>query len=94
MRRILSILLVSVASIQFLPLKEVGALLFKNQLVEELPHQGADQVQKEIKSKFNCNSQSPFLPLVIAMESTLAIHHSANIPPFPWVEILSPPPNG
>jgi len=81
---------------QVLPVKQVGSLLFKNQLTEELPHeQGSekDSIKKsEVKSEFLVPN-TPFLSQFVRGYLFSHIIKADAIPMNFSVEIHVPPPN-
>jgi hypothetical protein len=95
MKKVISIFLLVLMSTQLLPIKEMGKLLFNNQIVEEHPVDGncGDLVKlaKEIKYLDHYDSS-----LLSEHSLTLrGIHYNffADIPQGPAREIHCPPPN-
>lgn len=80
-------------STQLLPIKEMGKLLFNNQIVEEHPVDCGDTVKhaKEIKFFKHYDGAHQFEPSL----TLSAIHYNffAEIPQGPTREIHCPPPN-
>lgn len=80
-----------------LPLKQIGNLLGKNQLTEELTD-NTDEPGKDTTVKFN----NPFLPpanysstlsVAAEMKALAYIHFSAQIPSNHSTEVITPPPD-
>ena len=95
--KIIAFFLSLLIGMQMLPVRQIGNLLGKNQLTEELPHD-ADESGKDSSVKFN----HPFLPpanyttsVSFASETkALAyIHFSEQIPSNHSTEVVSPPPD-
>lgn len=78
---------------QLLPIKEVGKLLFNNQIVEEHPvDAGGDHVKIAKELKFCKQFDSiQFNPLLFI--GLLQFHMMEDIPSNPAQEIHAPPPN-
>jgi hypothetical protein len=93
MKKIISIFLLALMVSQFLPIKEVGKLLFNNQIVEEHPVDcGVDHVKIAKDLKFCKKSDDlQFNPLLIIN----IVHYRLmeDIPSHPAQEIYAPPPN-
>lgn len=82
---------------QLLPVKQLGSLLFSNQIQEELPHTTGD-VEKDMKGKldfkkdFCCNYS--FAQINYICSNVNCYIHFATVLPFPHAgEIHTPPPN-
>lgn len=95
MKKLLSIFLVSLMCIQMLPIKEVGKLLFNNQIVEEHVEGGCSSKGPKLTSDLSFHryaemeaAMSPELFL-----STLNYNYYEEIPASPIQEIQTPPPN-
>jgi hypothetical protein len=97
MKKLLSALLLSLMCIQVLPIKEVGKLLFNNQIVEEHVDAGENPGSKcgfkLLKDFYGRNSD-----LSEQMEHAILVsvtHYQSfeNIPTSPVKEIHTPPPN-
>lgn len=95
LRKIITCILLLTLCIQILPVRQMGALLFSNQINEELSH---DLISlKEVKLK--C-TDSEFLltfcaPAINAnwQNASAYLHYSAVIPNNHTAEIHTPPPN-
>ncbi len=93
MKKLIGIFLLTLMVSQLLPIKEVGKLLFNNQIVEEHPVDcGADHVKIAKELKF-CKQfdEIQFNPLLIL--GILQYHLMEDIPSNPAQEIHAPPPN-
>ncbi|CAL1521077.1 hypothetical protein [Chitinophaga sp. MM2321] len=93
MKKLIGIFLLSLMVSQLLPIKEVGKLLFNNQIVEEHPvDMGIDhtKIAKELKfcKQFDVMQFNPLLII-----STLHYQLFEDIPSNPAQEIHAPPPN-
>lgn len=93
-QKLVAIFLIVVLSILVLPVVQVGALLFSNQLTEELQHTveknntesnigKSDFLQTEIHCCFENQS----------FKNTFYIHLSDGLPPNHSSDIILPPPN-
>ncbi|RAI98635.1 hypothetical protein LX64_04619 [Chitinophaga skermanii] len=95
MKKLISIILFSLICVQLLPIKEVGKLIFNNQIVEEHVEGGcsAKSPMKLVKDVHFCNSeQSSFLDPGFIIE-TRALQYFEQLPASPIKEIQTPPPN-
>jgi hypothetical protein len=96
MKRLIGIFLLALMCIQLLPIKEMGKLLFNNQIVEEHPVEdgncGGDHIKlcKELKFLKHDGSQQ-FEPSLLI--KSLHYNFFAEIPQGPTREIHCPPPN-
>ncbi|QJB34415.1 hypothetical protein HF324_25055 [Chitinophaga oryzae] len=93
MKKIIGIFLLGLMISQFLPIKEVGKLLFNNQIVEEHPVDAAGdhvKIAKELKfcKQFDALQFNPIL--LIGVLHPLLME---DIPSNPAQEIHAPPPN-
>ena len=82
---------------QLLPVKQLGSLLFSNQIQEELPH-ATNEVEKDIKGKLDFkkefHSTHDFAQVSYIYSNTTAYIHFATALPLPHAgEIHTPPPN-
>ncbi|MCW3462388.1 hypothetical protein [Chitinophaga nivalis] len=94
MKKIIGIFLLSLMVSQLLPIKEVGKLLFNNQIVEEHPVDcNADHLKlaKELKFCKQFDGELQFNPLLFL--GVLHNHLMEDIPSNPAQEIHAPPPN-
>lgn len=93
MKKIIGIFLLALMVSQLLPIKEVGKLLFNNQIVEEHPvDAGGDHVKIAKELKF-CKQ---FDELQFNSQLVLDVIHyqlMEDIPSNPAQEIHAPPPN-
>ena len=94
MKNVLSIVLLVLMSTQLLPIKEMGRLLFNNQIVEEHPVDGCSdlvKLSKELKFLKHYDHSLAELPSLY-----LSCKHYSffeEIPLGPAREIHCPPPN-
>ncbi|UYQ92819.1 hypothetical protein MKQ68_22315 [Chitinophaga horti] len=99
MKRLLSVILLSLMCIQLLPIKEVGKLLFNNQIVEEHVDGAAENSCgqkcgfKLLKDYYGRNSELSEQIAHALIVSTLHYQLFENIPTSPIKEIHTPPPN-
>jgi hypothetical protein len=81
--------------IQMLPVKQVGAILFSNQINEEIPH--SDTLKDFSKKQISTSDYEIFAGLGISgsflNNSLKFISYSSRIPNNHSPEILVPPPN-
>lgn len=97
MRHAIAILFLLLLSSQVLPLKQVGKILFKSQITEEIHNEGGEHANDDDAVKLFTHSGHPpytpesikFLTAVIAVH----IHIVEMIPDYHLPEILTPPPN-
>lgn len=95
MKRIIGIFLLALMCTQLLPIKEVGKILFNNQIVEEHPvedgcHGDLAKMAKDLKF-LNNSSIIQFEPSLLV--KSLHYNFFAEIPQGPTREIHCPPPN-
>ncbi|UPK70435.1 hypothetical protein [Chitinophaga filiformis] len=95
MKRIIGIFLLALMCTQLLPIKEMGRLLFNNQIVEEHPVEDGGccdliKLGKELKFLHNDNTLQ-FAPSLLI--KSLHYNFFAEIPQGPTREIHCPPPN-
>jgi len=95
MKKFIGIFLLGLMMTQLLPIKEVGKLLFNNQIVEEHPVEGsydhAKKLFKEIKFFKPLNVTHGLDPQLLL--GALLYDGFADIPSGPAKEIHTPPPN-
>lgn len=95
MKKLLSIFLISLMCIQMLPIKEVGKLLFCNQIVEEHVEGGCSSKGPKLTGDFNfhryAEMETELNPELFL--STLNYNYYEEIPASPIQEIQTPPPN-
>jgi hypothetical protein len=94
MKKVLGIFLLVLMSTQLLPIKEMGRLLFNNQIVEEHPVDGCNDIvklAKELKFLKQYDASLQYAPSLFLT----SIHYNffAEIPQGPAREIHCPPPN-
>jgi len=96
-KRIIAVICLLVLTIQVLPVKQIGSVLFGNQVNEELPH------SLDLEKKCDCKSfpfnDDPFLAAsAIALYPPLYsgneyIHFAITLPSSHEADIPTPPPN-
>jgi hypothetical protein len=95
MKKLIGIFLLALMVTQLLPIKEVGKLLFNNQIVEEHPVEGgydhAKKLFKEIKFFKPLNEHQGQDPQLLL--GAMLYDGFADIPSGPAKEIHTPPPN-
>ena len=82
---------------QVLPVKQLGSLLFSNQIQEELPH-GSTEVEKDMKGKLDIKKEfycaHNFAAInYINTNATCYIHFATALPLSHAGDIQTPPPN-
>jgi hypothetical protein len=96
LKRIISFILLLTLMIQMLPVKQVGAVLFSNQINEEIPHD-TDGFKKDSKKQLLLNDYLASTPSHMISDflvnSCKFIFYSSEIPCNHALEILVPPPN-
>lgn len=103
MKKFLAIICLLIFSIQILPIKQIGAILYKGQITEEL-HQHHDDCGNDISVKFkkdgdpnNGNivvaNQRLSRELCLSQQIELMIHASESLPSYHVSDIFAPPPN-
>ncbi|RBL93513.1 hypothetical protein [Chitinophaga flava] len=93
MKKIIGIFLLGLMVSQLLPIKEVGKLLFNNQIVEEHPiDAGGDHVKMAKELKF-CKVFDPLEFNPVLLLGVLQPLLMEDIPSNPAQEIHAPPPN-
>lgn len=95
MKRIIGIFLLALMCMQLLPIKEVGKILFNNQIVEEHPVEDGNcgdhlKLCKELKF-LKDDATLQFEPSLLV--KSLHYNFFAEIPQGPTREIHCPPPN-
>lgn len=95
MKKLLSIFLLSLMCIQVLPIKEVGKLLFNNQIVEEHVDGCSSKGTKLSQSDINCHRYSDYETEMNPnlFMTTFSYGYHEDIPTSPVQEIQTPPPN-
>ncbi|WP_153797773.1 hypothetical protein [Foetidibacter luteolus] len=93
MRKWLTILCLLVFSIQLLPLRQVGSLLYSNQLTEELPHSFGAEKSEDIKFEpVRHDYFDNIAPATLFSEENYR-HFASTLPDNHEGEIQTPPPN-
>lgn len=94
MKKIISIFLLALMGTQLLPIKEMGKLLFNNQIVEEHPVDGCSndnvKLAKELKF-YHSDAALKFSPELYLKIMQYQLFE--DIPNGPAREIHAPPPN-
>lgn len=95
MKKLLSIFLVSLMCIQLLPIKEVGKLLFNNQIVEEHMEGGNSSKGPKLTADLGFLRYAEMSALLNPelFLSTRNYNYYEEIPASPIQEIQTPPPN-
>ncbi|ASZ10384.1 hypothetical protein CK934_05005 [Chitinophaga sp. MD30] len=95
-KKIVSIFLLALMCTQLLPIKEMGKLLFNNQIVEEHPSDGGCgndiiKLAKELKYCKQYDGALKFAPELFL--NIIQYHLLEDIPNGPAQEVKTPPPN-
>ncbi len=98
LRRIITLFCFIVLSFQLLPVRQLGSLLFSNQLTEECPHDsdGAIKDSKDMpdfKKDFIVSYGFIACSFMTASNNSY-IHFSTELPSFLASDVHTPPPNG
>lgn len=95
-KKVINIFLVLVLSVQMLPVRQMGKMLFSNQFNEEIPH-SVDVAKGMIKK---ADGKSDFVtPPVVSLDASIIYLHGPQpveadaIPLNHATDILVPPPN-
>lgn len=95
-KKIISLLLIVLLLVQVLPVKQVGYILFSNQINEELPH-GMDVGKETSKSPLFNNDLSHFSNTIHFLNSISKTYcfafYASDIPSNHSTEVPTPPPN-
>ncbi len=97
LKTFISLFCLVVLMFQMLPVKQLGSLLFSNQIQEELPH-AAPEVEKDMKGKLDLKKEfcctHNFAQLNYIYTNAVCYIHFATALPIPHAgEIHTPPPN-
>jgi hypothetical protein len=98
MKKFVAYIFLFIFSFQVLPVKEIGSILFKGQMTEEI-HETVDdtspggKVKKEPEVKLFIKNEMQALAMRFTSIAQLAIHGSANLPRHFVPDIFTPPPN-
>jgi hypothetical protein len=97
MRHFLAYIMLTIFSFQILPVKEIGKILFKSQLTEEL-HEDCAECNNEVKFKEPLPFKVPPVYhirqlICFDMKLAVAIHKASLIMHQHFPDILVPPPN-
>lgn len=104
MRHFLAYVFIMIFSFQVLPVKELGKILFKGQMTEEVhemghsandSNDGAGALKLKMGADLFKATNTGFVALnhYLNTKVTTAIHHSEQLPDNFEPEILTPPPN-
>ncbi|RFS23382.1 hypothetical protein DVR12_10215 [Chitinophaga silvatica] len=94
MKKVIGIFLLALMVSQLLPIKEVGKLLFNNQIVEEHPVDcGVDHVKIAKELKFCKQFDDSLQFSLLQLQDTKHFRIMEDIPSNPAMEIHAPPPN-
>jgi hypothetical protein len=98
MKKFVAYIFLFIFSFQVLPVKEIGSILFKGQMTEEI-HETVDdnptgsKLKKEAETKIFIKSEMLASVMYFTSIAQLAIHSSANLPRHFVPDIFTPPPN-
>jgi hypothetical protein len=98
LKTFISFLCLVVLMFQMLPVKQLGSLLFSNQLQEELPHSADGGIEKETKGKLDfkkdfCCTDHVAQINYIYTNAVCYFHFATALPVLHAGEIQTPPPN-
>ena len=103
MKKLIAYIFLFIFSFQVLPIKEIGKILFKNQLTEEIKEADCSQKGDEDLSKLNKEGdpyhnidweyQKTARLLYLSHSLQTAIHQAERLPKHHVGEIFTPPPN-
>lgn len=100
MRHLIAYFFILVFSLQIIPIKEIGEILFKGQITEEEVHGHSQSTDDNSKLKKQ-NGPNPFPSSYqdynriscLSQRLNTAIHRAEILPPHFVPEIITPPPN-
>ncbi len=95
MRKVIACIFLTIFSFQILPVKELGKLLFKSVMTEEVIGHDVDvdgKVKKEIDFYTFAPEKAPHTD-VLGAKISVAIHYSDGLQDCHVPDILTPPPN-
>lgn len=101
MKKLIAYTFILIFSFQIIPIKEIGAILFKGQITEEEVHNCCNKGEDNLKLKrdgdpLNMISSTDQNNSRIAYLNTIlltAIHNAENLPVDFVPDIITPPPN-
>ena len=98
LKTFISTICLTVLMFQLLPVKQLGSLLFSNQLQEELPHDAGSDVEKDMKGKVDFKKEfcctHDFAQINFIYTASIAyIHFATALPKLHAGDIHTPPPN-
>ena len=93
LKKFITIFCLLVLSIQMLPVKQIGYVLFSNQITEELPHSIDAKVKSCLAKEYPCVEAYASSLLVIASNDKAYFHFAVSLPVPHTGDIQTPPPN-
>ena len=100
MKKIVAYIFLFIFSFQILPVKELGKMLFKQQMTEEIKEdcsQGGTEEESKAKNGpdplHNNSGQSLARIQYLSHQLSTAIHHSERLPIHHVADVFTPPPN-
>ncbi len=94
LKKIIAVICLTVLSTQVIPLRQIGAILFNNQLTEEIAH-GSDFGKKFSEEK-ELHTNYPFLSVQVKILSDISNHSMyahARLVKQHVADVPTPPPN-
>ncbi|WP_276132531.1 hypothetical protein [Polluticoccus soli] len=98
MKKFIAYIFLLIFSFQVLPVKEIGSILFKGQMTEEI-HETADdsppgsKIKKESDTKIFAKYETVASVIHFTKIVELTLHRSEHLPRHFVPDILTPPPN-
>lgn len=98
MRKFIAYICLLIFSFQVLPVKEIGSILFKQQMTEEI-HETVDdnppgsKIKKESETKLFIKNEMMASAIYLTKIVELALHRSEHLPRHFVPDIVTPPPN-
>jgi hypothetical protein len=100
MRPLIAYLFIIIFSLQIIPIKEIGEILYKGQITEEEVHgyghntdDSNTKVKKDNGPYFGSAAQNHTRIICLSQKLNTAIHRAENLPQNFVPEIITPPPN-
>ncbi|HRO41785.1 MAG TPA: hypothetical protein PL009_03070 [Flavipsychrobacter sp.] len=103
MKKWIAYIFIAIFSLQVIPIKEIGKILYKGQITEEEVHGYSGPAKGDDNSKLkkegdpllhqNVNFQDQARAAFLTHKIITAIHRSEHIPDFHVADIITPPPN-
>lgn len=95
LKKIIALICILVLSVQVIPLRQIGAMLFNNQLTEEIAHNSdcgkKSSSEKEVPSSFPAVLNTAVKEL--SATNNLSIYSRSNLVKLHIAEVPTPPPN-